>query len=96
MTDHLESVIEAAWEDRANVSAVTHGEVRDAVEQALEMLDSGRARVASRGADGTWTAMSLATVTLMPLLIRPAAFMDMDVYRIAEDNQVHAGSKLEP
>jgi 2,3,4,5-tetrahydropyridine-2-carboxylate N-succinyltransferase len=55
MTDHLESVIEAAWEDRANVSAGTHGEVRDAVDQALEMLDSGRARVASRGADGTWT-----------------------------------------
>ncbi|MBX9575713.1 MAG: 2,3,4,5-tetrahydropyridine-2,6-dicarboxylate N-succinyltransferase [Caulobacteraceae bacterium] len=55
MTDHLETVIEAAWEDRANVSAATHGEVRDAVEQALEMLDSGRARVASRAADGTWT-----------------------------------------
>ena len=55
MTDHLESVIEAAWDDRANVSAATHGEVRDAVDQALELLDSGRARVASRGADGTWT-----------------------------------------
>jgi 2,3,4,5-tetrahydropyridine-2,6-dicarboxylate N-succinyltransferase len=55
MTDHLETVIEAAWEDRADVSAATYGEVRDAVDQALEMLDSGRARVASRGADGTWT-----------------------------------------
>jgi 2,3,4,5-tetrahydropyridine-2,6-dicarboxylate N-succinyltransferase len=55
MTDQLETLIETAWEDRANVSAATHGEVRDAVEQALEMLDSGRARVASRGADGTWT-----------------------------------------
>ncbi|QBX37015.1 2,3,4,5-tetrahydropyridine-2,6-dicarboxylate N-succinyltransferase [Brevundimonas sp. S30B] len=57
MTDltHLESVIEAAWEDRAAVSASTHGEVRDAVESALELLDSGQARVASRGADGVWT-----------------------------------------
>ena len=38
MTDlaHLESVIEAAWEDRTSVSAATHGEVRKAVEQALE------------------------------------------------------------
>lgn len=57
MTDltHLEAVIEAAWEDRANISAATHGEVRHAVEQALSLLDSGKARVATRGADGVWT-----------------------------------------
>ena len=57
MTDlaHLESVIEAAWEDRTSVSAATHGEVRKAVDQALELLDSGQARVASRGPDGVWT-----------------------------------------
>ena len=57
MTDlsHLETVIEAAWENRAEVSTATHGEVRDAVETALELLDSGQARVASRGADGAWT-----------------------------------------
>lgn len=57
MTDlsHLESVVEAAWEQRAEVSATTHGEVRDAVETALALLDSGQARVASRGAGGAWT-----------------------------------------
>jgi 2,3,4,5-tetrahydropyridine-2-carboxylate N-succinyltransferase len=57
MTDlsHLESVIEAAWEERADVSAATHGEVRDAVETALTLLDSGQARVASRSEDGVWT-----------------------------------------
>ncbi|WP_395944873.1 2,3,4,5-tetrahydropyridine-2,6-dicarboxylate N-succinyltransferase [Brevundimonas sp.] len=57
MTDlsHLESVIEAAWEDRANVSAATHGDVRHAVETALALLDAGQARVASRGEDGVWT-----------------------------------------
>ncbi|MFA4937991.1 2,3,4,5-tetrahydropyridine-2,6-dicarboxylate N-succinyltransferase [Brevundimonas sp.] len=57
MTDlsHLESVVEAAWEQRAEVSAATHGEVRDAVETALALLDSGQARVASRGDDGVWT-----------------------------------------
>ena len=56
MTDlsHLESVIESAWEDRADVSAATHGDVRDAVETALALLDSGQARVASRGEDGVW------------------------------------------
>ena len=57
MTDltHLESVVEAAWEDRANISTATHGEPRHAVEQALALLDSGQARVATRGADGVWT-----------------------------------------
>ncbi|GLK48874.1 2,3,4,5-tetrahydropyridine-2,6-dicarboxylate N-succinyltransferase [Brevundimonas intermedia] len=57
MTDlsHLESVIEAAWEARADVSAATHGDVRDAVDTALALLDAGQARVASRGEDGVWT-----------------------------------------
>jgi 2,3,4,5-tetrahydropyridine-2-carboxylate N-succinyltransferase len=55
MSHDLVTVIEAAWEDRAQVSAATQGEVRHAVERALSMLDSGEARVAERGADGTWT-----------------------------------------
>ena len=57
MTDltHLESVIEVAWEARAEVSAATRGEVRDAVDTALALLDSGQARVASRGEDGVWS-----------------------------------------
>ena len=57
MTDrtHLEAVIEAAWADRADLSPSTHGEVRHAVEQALTLLDSGQARVATRGEDGVWT-----------------------------------------
>ena len=37
----LQSTIEAAWEDRANVSAATRGAVREAVETALAMLDAG-------------------------------------------------------
>jgi 2,3,4,5-tetrahydropyridine-2,6-dicarboxylate N-succinyltransferase len=53
MTD-LEPIIEAAWEDRASLSPATHGEVRKAVDQALRLLDSGQARVASRGEDGQW------------------------------------------
>ena len=57
MTDltHLESVIEAAWEARAEVSAATRGEIRDAVDTALALLDAGQARVATRGEDGVWT-----------------------------------------
>jgi 2,3,4,5-tetrahydropyridine-2-carboxylate N-succinyltransferase len=57
MTDlaHLEAVIERAWDDRAEISPATHGEPRHAVEQALALLDSGQARVATRGPDGVWT-----------------------------------------
>src|SRR5690606_12099596 len=33
----------------------TRGELRDAVEAALDLLDRGEVRVASRGGDGKWT-----------------------------------------
>ncbi len=51
----LERTIEAAFEDRDAVSAQTGGAVREAVNAALDRLDSGEARVATRGADGAWT-----------------------------------------
>ena len=51
----LAATIEAAFEDRANVNPDTGGKVRKAVEKALHLLDAGKARVAERGADGTWT-----------------------------------------
>jgi len=49
----LQSVIETAFEDRANINTNTQGEVRDAVNDALELLDSGKARVAEK-VDGEW------------------------------------------
>ncbi|MDE3174693.1 MAG: 2,3,4,5-tetrahydropyridine-2,6-dicarboxylate N-succinyltransferase [Pseudomonadota bacterium] len=50
----LQALIERAFEDRAQVNADTHGDVRDAVGRALDLLDSGRARVAEKiqGAEG--------------------------------------------
>jgi 2,3,4,5-tetrahydropyridine-2-carboxylate N-succinyltransferase len=51
----LQSVINAAWEAREKVALQTKGEVRDAVDAALALLDEGKARVAERGRDGTWT-----------------------------------------
>ncbi len=51
----LEKSIEAAWDARDGISTKTKGEVREAVEAALELLDSGRVRVATRGKDGAWT-----------------------------------------
>ncbi|WP_454288389.1 2,3,4,5-tetrahydropyridine-2,6-dicarboxylate N-succinyltransferase [Rhizobium arsenicireducens] len=51
----LEHVIEAAFENRDTVTTMTRGDIRDAVETALNLLDSGKARVATRGEDGNWT-----------------------------------------
>ena len=48
----LQQIIDAAWEDRASISASTTGNVRDAVNSALEALDSGSARVAEKQAGG--------------------------------------------
>jgi 2,3,4,5-tetrahydropyridine-2-carboxylate N-succinyltransferase len=52
MSADLQATIDAAWEDRDNVGLGTAGPVREAVEEALELLDSGKARVAEKGADG--------------------------------------------
>jgi 2,3,4,5-tetrahydropyridine-2-carboxylate N-succinyltransferase len=51
----LEATIEKAFDERDSVNAATKGEVRDGVEEALNLLDSGTLRVASRDADGSWT-----------------------------------------
>jgi 2,3,4,5-tetrahydropyridine-2-carboxylate N-succinyltransferase len=48
MTDTLQATIEAAFEDRANISAATRGAVREAVDEALTLLDRGEVRVAEK------------------------------------------------
>jgi len=50
----LAQTIDAAWEARNEISSSTQGAVREAVETALELLDSGKARVAEKSGDG-WT-----------------------------------------
>ncbi len=55
MSSQLQAVIEAAWEDRANLSvASAPAEVRDAVNHAISELDAGRLRVAERQGVGQW------------------------------------------
>ena len=50
----LQTVIDAAWEDRNGIGADMKGEVRIAVDKALSALDSGEARIAEK-IDGEWT-----------------------------------------
>lgn len=54
MTTTLETAINDAWDNRDGISTETTGEIRDAVETAIGMLDSGEARVASREGNGDW------------------------------------------
>ena len=49
----LEAAIEAAWEARAELTPASQGLPRHAVEAALDLLDSGKARVAEK-VDGQW------------------------------------------
>jgi 2,3,4,5-tetrahydropyridine-2-carboxylate N-succinyltransferase len=48
----LAATIDAAWEDRANLGFGTEGAVREAVAEALNLLDRGEARIAEPTADG--------------------------------------------
>ncbi|AUC08777.1 MULTISPECIES: 2,3,4,5-tetrahydropyridine-2,6-dicarboxylate N-succinyltransferase [Agrobacterium] len=50
----LETIIETAFDNRDSVNVSTKGEVRDAVDTSLQLLDSGEARVAEKQADGNW------------------------------------------
>lgn len=56
MTDTaLKTAIEQAWADRDSLTPATQGPARDAIEAALEGLDSGILRVAEK-IDGQWQA----------------------------------------
>jgi 2,3,4,5-tetrahydropyridine-2-carboxylate N-succinyltransferase len=56
MTQQLQQIIDAAWENRANISAKTAPkEVADAVEHVIAEMNKGQLRVATRQGVGQWT-----------------------------------------
>jgi 2,3,4,5-tetrahydropyridine-2-carboxylate N-succinyltransferase len=70
----IATTIEAAWERRDALTPQTKGADRDAVEAALDLLDSGKARVASRAADGVWTTHQwLKKAVLLSFRLNPNA-----------------------
>ncbi len=52
LANALEQAIESAWDDRAQLTVTTMGEVRDAVDEALAGLDAGTLRVAEKDSGG--------------------------------------------
>ena len=53
MIHDLQATIDVAWERRDEIGPATRGPAREAVEAALALLDTGRARVAEP-VDGGW------------------------------------------
>jgi 2,3,4,5-tetrahydropyridine-2,6-dicarboxylate N-succinyltransferase len=72
----LQATIDAAWERRDGISSSTEGALRDAVEAALDGLDSGALRVAEKQ-DGRWvTRQWLKKAVLLSFRLRDSAPME--------------------
>lgn len=50
----LAPIIDAAWEQRHELSPQTKGQVAEAVAETLKLMDLGKKRVATRADDGKW------------------------------------------
>ena len=80
MTQLLQQTIDAAWENRAQISPVqAPADVREAVRHVLAELDTGRLRVATREGVGRWTVHQW---------IKKAVLLS---FRLADNAPVRAG-----
>jgi 2,3,4,5-tetrahydropyridine-2,6-dicarboxylate N-succinyltransferase len=75
MTGQLQATIEAAWDARDTISPTTMGEVRDAVETALGLLDSGEARVAEPTTSGWQVNQWLKKAVLLSFRLNDMAMI---------------------
>src|SRR6188768_4286605 len=81
MTQQLQQTIDAAWEDRANLSATqAPKDVLEAVEHVISELNNGKLRVATREGVGQWTVHQW---------IKKAVLLS---FRLKDNEQVQAGS----
>jgi 2,3,4,5-tetrahydropyridine-2-carboxylate N-succinyltransferase len=71
MTEALRRTIDLAWEERDALDASTGGDVRDAVEAAIALLDGGEARVAEKGPDGWTVNQWLKKAVLLSFRLNP-------------------------
>jgi 2,3,4,5-tetrahydropyridine-2-carboxylate N-succinyltransferase len=75
----LQSVIDLAWDNRAEITAVNAPEVREAVEQVIADLNAGRLRVAERQGVGQWTVNQW---------VKKAVLLS---FRLNDNRPMHAG-----
>ena len=67
----IESVINAAFDNRDDVNVSTTGEIREAVHEALAGLDAGTLRVAEKTGDGWIVNEWLKKAVLLSFLLNP-------------------------
>lgn len=73
----LEKTIEQAFEARDTLNTKTTGAIREAVEEALHLLDQGKARVAERGPDNAWHVHQwLKKAVLLSFRLNPMTLID--------------------
>jgi 2,3,4,5-tetrahydropyridine-2-carboxylate N-succinyltransferase len=97
MTDHaaLIATIDAAWEHRAAMTPETGGDIRDSVAHALNLLDSGILRVASRGEDGVWvTHQWLKKAVLLSFRLNDNRLIDAQANRALVQDAGRAYDKV--
>jgi 2,3,4,5-tetrahydropyridine-2-carboxylate N-succinyltransferase len=81
MNQQLQQTIDAAWDNRANLSSTdAPAEVRDAVEHVISELNNGTLRVATRESVGQWTVHQW---------IKKAVLLS---FRLKDNEQIQAGS----
>jgi 2,3,4,5-tetrahydropyridine-2-carboxylate N-succinyltransferase len=75
--DNLQSTIDTAWENRADLSPTSAPkEVLDAVEHAIDQLNTGKLRVATREGVGQWTTHQwLKKAVLLSFRLKDNEFM---------------------
>jgi len=71
----LAAVIDALWDRRTEVSSATRGTDRDAVDEALALLESGAARVAEPGETGWHVNQWLKKAVLLSFRLYDSAAM---------------------
>src|SRR4051794_22564878 len=67
----LQAIIERAWDERDSIGPATKGEVRQAVDAALNALDSGEARIAEKSGDGWTVHQWLKKAVLLSFRLNP-------------------------
>ncbi len=67
----LEQTINGAWDVRDQITPGTQGEVREAVGQALSLLDNGQARIAEKTGDGWIVHQWLKKAVLLSFRLNP-------------------------
>ncbi len=71
----LATTIEAAWDKREAIEVTTAGAVREAVDEALALLDRGEVRVAEKKDDGWAVNQWLKKAVLLSFRLNPMAMI---------------------